>query len=51
MKEDEMGRASQKRGVRNAYSILVENHNGKREFVRPRHRYEYDIRMDLREIG
>jgi hypothetical protein len=34
--------------MRNAYEIAVE---GKRPHVRPRRRWEDNIRMDLREIG
>jgi len=34
----------------NAYQILVREPEGKRPFRRPRHGWEYDIRMDLREI-
>jgi hypothetical protein len=33
--------------MRNAYNILVGKPEGKRLFIRPRHRY----RMDLKEIG
>jgi hypothetical protein len=35
----------------NAYRILVGKQEGKRQLGRPRHRWEDDIRMDLREIG
>jgi hypothetical protein len=35
----------------NTYNILVEKPEGKRPFGRHRHRWEDDIRMDLREIG
>jgi hypothetical protein len=37
--------------VRNAYNILVRKLEGKRPLGRPRHRWEVNIRMDLREIG
>jgi hypothetical protein len=37
--------------MRNAYSILVSKHEGKRPLGRPRHRWKYIIRLDLREIG
>jgi hypothetical protein len=37
--------------MRNAYSILVGKYEGKRPFGRPRHRWEDNIIMDLREIG
>jgi hypothetical protein len=36
--------------MRNACKILVRKPEGKRPFKRPRHRLEYNIRMDLREI-
>jgi hypothetical protein len=36
--------------MRNAYNILVGKPTGKRAFGRPRHRWKYKIRMDLREI-
>jgi hypothetical protein len=34
----------------NAYGVLVANPEGKRELGRPRHRWEDNIKMDLREI-
>jgi hypothetical protein len=37
--------------MRNAYRILVGKPEGKRPLVRPRHRWEDNIRMDLGEIG
>jgi hypothetical protein len=36
---------------RNAYRILMGKLEGKRPLGRPRHRWEDNIRMDLREIG
>jgi hypothetical protein len=36
---------------RNSYGILVGKLEGKRELGRPRHRWEDNIKMDLREIG
>jgi hypothetical protein len=33
---------------RNAYRTLVEEPEGKRPLGRPRHRWEYNIEMDLR---
>jgi hypothetical protein len=36
---------------RNAYRILVGKPEGKRPLRRPRHRWEDNITMDLREIG
>jgi hypothetical protein len=38
------------RRVRNAYKILVRKSEGKRPLVRPRHRWEDNIRMDFRKI-
>jgi hypothetical protein len=37
--------------VRNAYTIFIGNSEGKRPRGRPMHRWEDNIRMDLREIG
>jgi hypothetical protein len=37
--------------MRNAYNIFVQKPEGKRSLVRPRCRWEDNIRMDLREIG
>jgi hypothetical protein len=37
--------------IRNAYKILVGKPEWKRPFRRPRHRWEDNIRMDLRETG
>jgi hypothetical protein len=34
-----------------AYKILVRKPKGKRSLTRPRCRWEYNIRMDLREAG
>jgi hypothetical protein len=36
---------------RKAYRILVGKPEGKRPLRRPRHRWEDNIRIDLREIG
>jgi hypothetical protein len=36
---------------RKVYRVLEEKPEGKRPLVRPRHRWEDGIRMDLREIG
>jgi hypothetical protein len=36
---------------RNAYRILVEKPEGKRPLGRPIHRWVYNIKMDVREIG
>jgi hypothetical protein len=37
--------------MRNAHNILVGKSGGKRPIQRPGHTWEYNIRMDLREIG
>jgi hypothetical protein len=37
--------------VRGAYNILVGRPEGRRPLRRPRHRWEDNIKMDLREIG
>ena len=36
---------------RNALKILTGKHTGKRPFKRPRHIWENNIKMDLKEIG
>ena len=36
---------------RNAYRVLVGNPEGKRSLGRPRHRWEDNTKMDLREVG
>jgi len=38
----------QRRGV---YRVLVGKPEGKRPLGRPRHRWEYNIKMDLQEVG
>jgi hypothetical protein len=37
--------------VRGSYNILVGRPEGRRPLGRPRHRWEDNIEMDLREIG
>jgi hypothetical protein len=37
--------------IRNAYKVLVQKPEGKRPYKRPRHRWEDNIRMYLREIS
>jgi hypothetical protein len=44
------GNAARMGEKRNAYRILVGKPKGKRSLGRPRHRWEDNIRMDLREI-
>jgi hypothetical protein len=39
------------REEREMYRVLMENPEGKIPLGRPRHRWDYEIRMDLREIG
>jgi hypothetical protein len=46
--ERDVARMEEKRKV---YRVLVGNPEGKRPLERPRRRWEYGIRMDLREIG
>jgi hypothetical protein len=36
---------------RNAYKILVQKPEGKRPLGRPKHRWEHNIKIDLREMG
>jgi len=36
---------------RDVYMVLVGKPEGKRPFGRPRRRWEYNIKMDLREVG
>jgi hypothetical protein len=36
---------------RNAYRILAGKSEGKRPIERPRRRWEYNTKMDLRELG
>jgi hypothetical protein len=33
------------------YRVLVGKPEGKRPLGRPRHRWEYNVRMDLQEVG
>jgi hypothetical protein len=37
--------------IRSAYNIFVGKPEGNRPFRRPKHRWEDNIKMDLREIG
>jgi hypothetical protein len=46
-----MGQVACMGKMRNAYKILVRKPDGKRPLGRSRHRWEDNIRVDLREIG
>jgi hypothetical protein len=46
-----MGIECSKHGKRNAYRILVVKPEGKRPLGRTRYNWEYNIKIDLREIG
>ncbi|KAJ4444396.1 hypothetical protein ANN_06188 [Periplaneta americana] len=47
-----MGRDLARMGeCRNAYRVLVGKHEGKRPSLKPRRRWEGNIKMDLREVG
>jgi hypothetical protein len=37
--------------MRNLYKVLARKPKGKRPPRRPKHRWEYDIRMYVREVG
>lgn len=51
IKEDEIGRAYGTYGAEvKVYSILVEKFEARRPFVSPRHRWEANKRIDLKEI-
>jgi hypothetical protein len=43
-----VARMGEERGV---YRVLVGKREGKRPLVRPRRRWEHNIRMDLQEVG
>jgi len=45
------GACSTHGAIRNAYKFFVEKPERKRRHGRPRHRWEVNIRMNLREIG
>jgi hypothetical protein len=47
---DDMGRERSTHEIRNAYSILGENPEGKRPLGKPKRRWE-DTRTDLKEVG
>jgi hypothetical protein len=46
-----VGHVAHRREMRNAYKILVGKPEGKRPLGRPWHRWEDNIKMDLKEIG
>ena len=46
-----MGHVAHVRESRGVYSILMGNPEGKRPLGRFRHRWEDNIKMDLREVG
>jgi hypothetical protein len=45
------GYVAHKGEMRNVYKILVEKPEGKRPLREPRHRWEWIIRMNLKEVG
>jgi hypothetical protein len=45
------GTCSTYQGGRSAYRILVGRLEGRRPLGRPRRRWEYDIKIDLQEVG
>jgi mRNA-degrading endonuclease RelE of RelBE toxin-antitoxin system len=52
IEKNEMGGScSMYRGRRGVYRVLVGNPERKRLLIRPWHRWEYNIKMDLQEVG
>ena len=50
--KNEMGEASNLYGGEDSvYRVLVGKPEGKRPLVRPRHRWEGNIKLDLQEVG
>jgi hypothetical protein len=49
VKDDDMGRARSMHEKTNAYRVLVGKPEGKRPLERPRHRWEDNTKMSLRE--
>jgi hypothetical protein len=49
MEDEKTGQVARMGKTRNAYKILVGKREGKRPLGRPRHSWQYNIRMDLRE--
>jgi hypothetical protein len=37
--------------MRNAHKIFARKSEGKRSLIRPRHRWEYNMEVNLKEIG
>jgi hypothetical protein len=46
-----MGDVAHMREMRNSYKVLVRNPQWKRPLERPRHRWEANIKVDLRETA
>ena len=46
-----VGHVARMEQSRNVYRVLVRKPEGKRPLERPRHRWEDNIKMDLREVG
>ena len=51
IKKTEIGRTRSTCGERGSYKVLVGKPDGKRPLLRPRLRWEDNIKMDLREVG
>jgi hypothetical protein len=45
------GHVAHIRETRGVYRVLVEKPEGKRQLGRPRRRWEYNIKMDIQEVG
>jgi hypothetical protein len=43
--------AARSRKMKNIYTILVAKYEGKRSLGRPRHKWEGNVRIGLREVG
>ena len=46
-----MGHVARMGEMRGVYRILLGKTEGKKPFGRPRRRWEYNIKMDLQEVG
>ena len=52
IEKNEMGGACSAYGERRGvYRVLVEKSEGKKQFIRPRRRWEDNIKMDFQEVG